>query len=197
MPGRPDRWLRLTRLQRPDTLLDESWRPFVVTRTVTQHLVLLAVLIGSPAAAEPSVPVHVNDLLDLGHRSVRVCVLCCETRRLFISHTEERDDDRLYQWNVDTKTVEHIYRLGDGYMCDNVALSPDGRTVVVGCWPLDSGHCKVLLLDANQKTIARDLGHSGRVFAVRFNRDGSRFVMRSSETINLPDAAYLANGESL
>src|SRR5436305_12946099 len=95
---------------------------------------------------ESTVKLHISDLLDFHRREVRNFVFCSETRQLFVSHSDKKDD-RLYQWNLDTKKLEHVYRLGDGVFCDHVTLSPNERVAVVGCFPHNiTGPCKILIL---------------------------------------------------
>jgi hypothetical protein len=154
-------------------------------------LSLIAVLISvATPPDESSVNVNVSDLLDFQRRDVRNFVFCSETRQLFVSHLDKKDD-RLYQWDVDTKKLVHVYRLGDGFFCDNVTLAPDGRVAVVGCFPdkID-GPCKTLILDTREKTIAHDLGRDDRIFSVRFNRDGTRFLLSTTDFEGSKGVAY-------
>jgi hypothetical protein len=124
---------------------------------------------------------RVDEILDFRRREVRTFVFSPATRRLFVSHTDKKDD-RLYQWAVDAVRLEHIYRLGEGFLCDYVAASPNGRFLIVGCWPLKGFGGKTLILDTQQHAIVHDLDRQGRVFSVQFSAEGTRFFLRTSTT---------------
>jgi hypothetical protein len=129
---------------------------------------------------------------------VRNFVFSPVTRQLFVSHTEPKVDDLLYQWNVDTRALQHTYHLGDGYMCDSVTLSPDGRFAVVGCVPHEFGEkpCKTLIIDIKNKRITHDLGRKERNFHdVQFDRDGKRFLM--TEGIEAKPVVYDTSGKTV
>src|SRR4051812_20740830 len=136
--------------------------------------------------AEPArVDVRVSDLLDFGRSQVRTFALCGATRRLLVSHGTK--DDALYQWDVDRHELEHTYHVGAGFFCDFVALSPDGRFAVVGCYPVRTGEpqvgptpLKTLLLDTVMFATVRDLALDVRIFDVRFGADGGRFLITSN-----------------
>ena len=148
---------------------------------------------GGPAEA---ITVRVSDELDFGRRDVRNFVLSSSSRRLFVSHADKYDDS-LYQWDVDKRKLEHIYHVGAGYFCDVVALSPNGRFAVVGCYPVEvSGPCKTILLDTTVFKVVRDLAIAHRVFEVRFDRDGRQFLVRTTRG-DLPGYAFDTTGRRI
>jgi hypothetical protein len=143
-------------------------------RTLTLLLLMCATVLGAP---REEVTVEVSDELDFGRQDVRNFVLSNSSRRLFVSHLDKKDD-LLYQWDVDKRELEHSYHVGPGYFCDNVALSPDGRFAVVGCYPIEGHKFKTILLDTTTFATVRDLGFDERISEVRFDRDGGRFLIK-------------------
>ena len=119
-------------------------------------------------------------LFDLGRRDVRNFAFCSATRQLFISHLDKKDD-LLYQWDVDSQQLIHTYQLGSRFICDNIAVSPDGRHLLVGCWPLEGSDCKTLLIDTKKRRVIHDFKRTDKIFDSRFSSDGKALWMRTSE----------------
>ena len=65
-------------------------------------------------------------------------------------------------------------------MCDNIAADPEGRFLLVGCWPFQGFDCKTLLIDTKEGKITRDLHVSDRIFTARFNKNGTKIWMKTS-----------------
>jgi len=129
----------------------------------------------SPETSARKSRFSVVDLFDFEHRQVRNFEFCPVTRKLYVSFTDIKNDV-LYEWDLDNGEIAHKYRLGDGYMCDSIAISPDGHYLVVGCWPLDSlQDCKTLIVDTTKKRIATTLPHKKRTARPQFSTDGSIF----------------------
>jgi len=129
------------------------------------------------ATAKADTQFDLVKLFDFERRQVRNFTFCQATRRLYVSFTDN-NDDWLYEWNVDTGKVIHRYELGKGYICDSVAISPDGKHLVVGCWPLSPStlQCKTLIGDNASRQITEHLASRGtRTFCPLFAADGSRF----------------------
>lgn len=141
----------------------------------------------SSATGDGQYAFSIVNVLDFGQRQVRNFVFCSATRQLFVSHLEgppSKYDDLLYQWDIDSGHLLHKYHLGTGFICDNVAASPDGRHLLVGCWPLKGTECRTLLIDTQEKKIMLDLKRSDRIFDARFAQDGLTFWMLTSEERN-------------
>jgi len=162
-------------------------------KTAGAVLILACVLSAGCDNSQPSlsqVPTHQADaagfsivnVFDLGRREVRNFVFTPGTRRLYVSFTD-REDDLLYEWDVDREKLLRKYRLGKGYMCDSLAASPDGRYLIVGCWPLDFPRleCKTVILDTEQKRITTTLDLMDRTFSPKFRDDGKRFWVDDRE----------------
>ena len=102
----------------------------------------------------------------------------------------------LYEWDVDSGKVIHGYKLGKGYMCDSVAASPDGKHLVVGCYPLYDSQIpmpfKTLIGDTTSKQLVEHLASRGRrTFRPMFAADGSRFWLDDRrEAFDLEGAAF-------
>jgi hypothetical protein len=71
-------------------------------------------------------PFTLVNVFNFGRRDVSRYTFSPKTRRLYVSFGDKKDD-LLYEWDVDKGVVTHKYRLGSGYMCDSVAVSPDGK----------------------------------------------------------------------
>ncbi|MCY2930079.1 MAG: WD40 repeat domain-containing protein [Planctomycetota bacterium] len=139
----------------------------------------------SSAAPKPQTSAFgLTEVLDFSQTSVSRLGFSPATRNLFVSFG---DDDKLYQWDLNTNTLAHTYRLGEGYRCDSVALSPDGRYLGVGCWPLDAGtrRCKTLILDTQAKRIHKDLGIDSRTYRPQFLPDGKTFAVDDGRLFDL------------
>jgi hypothetical protein len=159
---------------------------------------LIAVLLLAHCCSFAEDKFRVEDVLDLKRSHVRNFAFSASTRRLFVSHADDlhgKHDDRLYQWNIEAGKVEHVYRLGAEFMCDNIALSPSGLFLVVGCWPLKGFDCKVFLIDAHRRQVL-DLHHKGRISAVYFDQRGNRFAVSTSDTELSADSELLVYNTS-
>jgi hypothetical protein len=149
------------------------------------------------ARSQQRVTARVSDVLDFGRKEVRNFVLSDESRRLFVSHLD-KDDALLDQWNVDTRQLVHTYRLGAGFICDSVAVSPNGRFAVVACFPLQSGVGRTILLDTVTFATIGDLALYERVREVHFDRDGGRFrVVTNLMGSGSPGVAYDTAGNRI
>lgn len=145
-----------------------------------------------------------TQLLDFERRGVRNFTFCPKTRRLYVSF-RDKDDDLLYEWDVDKRTVIYKYQLGDGYMCDSVAVSPDGSSVAVGCWPLDIGQteCKTVIIQTSGDRKMLLLRRTDRTFSPTFSADGTLLWTDHRQAFDMsgkvvPNAVYketrVANG---
>lgn len=129
-----------------------------------------------PAAQARRAQFSIVNVFDFGRRGVRNFLFVPVTRRLYVSFMDT-EDDLLYEWDVDSGKVTHEYKLGKGYMCDSVAAPPDGKHLVVGCWPLDvlARECKTLIINTAQKRIVKTLDLEDRTSRPKFSADGTRF----------------------
>ena len=118
-------------------------------------------------------------LFDLGRRDVRNFAFSPVTRQLFVSHLDKKDN-LFYQWDIDSGKLVHTYCLGGNFMCDNITVSPDGRYLLVGCWPFDGSNCKTLLIDTNEKLLVHRFEFTDRIFESRFSADNRLVWMRTS-----------------
>jgi len=143
-------------------------------RTLSVLLLLCAAVFGADIA---EVNAHVSDELDFGRKGVRNFVFSNASRRLFVSHYEEKPNDLLYQWDLDKKEIEHTYHLGEGYFCFSVAIFPNGRLAIVECMDSKNHNTKTLLIDTTTFATVRELGVEGRSPGVRFDRQGERFLL--------------------
>jgi hypothetical protein len=132
----------------------------------------------------------VMDVFDLGRRDVRNFTFSPKPRRLYVSFMD-RKDDLLYEWDVDKGKITHKYQLGAGYMCDSIAVSPDGTHLVVGCWPLNSLECKTLIISTTRERDVRALELTERTFRPKFSADGSLFWT------DLRDRAFALSGKAV
>lgn len=117
-------------------------------------------------------------LFDLGRRDVRNFAFCPVTRQLYVSHLDRRDD-LLYQWDLDSGQLVHLYRLGGEYFCDEIVVSPDGRYLLVGCYPFHGGGGKILLINLTEKRVVHDFGRNERIIEARFSADSQAVWMRA------------------
>ena len=101
---------------------------------------------------------RVINILDFGRRDVRTFTFHSASRLLFVSHGCE--DDALYQWDVDAKRLVHTYHLGRDWFCDEVAASPHGRYLVVGCFSRRIGtinDSKTVIIDLEARRMRAEL----------------------------------------
>ena len=161
-------------------------------KTTIPFLLLIAVVLtGCDRSADSGADQHTDspdtepaqahftivDVFDLGRRGVRNFTFCPATRRLYVSFMDSKDD-LLYEFDVDTGEVTHTYQLGNGYMCDSVAVSPDGDHLVVGCWPFSGSESKTLIVQTTPERTMLALELTDRTFWPKFSADGSFFWTR-------------------
>lgn len=123
--------------------------------------------------------ISMEDVLDFHRTPVRHLAFSPATRLLFVSHADDATanfDDRLDQWNVDTERMEYVYQLGEGFMCQRIFPSPEGRFLVVCCYPRQGKEHKLVLIDSQTRQV-RDLHEKQDIDRVTFTPDGSRFAV--------------------
>jgi len=137
-----------------------------------------------------------SNLIDLGHRDVRGFAFEPGTRQLFVSFDDrsnadvDAEGDRLYQWDVDAKTLIHTYSIEPGWLVDDIFTSEGASRVVLRLYrprnALGSPSTKYALMDpVKHAVVATDLGlHDDRNADVIFGRDGKRFLLSSAGTFD-------------
>lgn len=127
---------------------------------------------------------RVVNVLDFGRREVRTFCFCPANRHLFVSHTDKKDD-LLYEWSLDDGKIVNTYRLGDGFMCDNVSASVDGRFLLVGCYPfplvepagVKRSDFKTILIDVKAGKSIREFPITGRIRSACFDKTSTRILV--------------------
>ena len=140
--------------------------------------------IGS-GAEKPEAPsrITMQEILDLKCSDVGVWAFSSATRELFCDA-----DKNLYQWNIAEKKLLHTYVCPSRtFRWDEVAVSPDGKLLVVTTYPQESvDPAKVAFIDTLTHKARFMAEHRPLVSSVKFDKSG-KFIWLSS-TWPGPDA---------
>jgi hypothetical protein len=119
------------------------------------------------------------NVVDFGRRSARHLEFCPRTRQIFVAFGD-REDDAIFQWDIDTGRLVRTLHMGKGFIPYDYALSPDGHYLIaerldvkpeIGRVPAHESR----IIDAQNGRIVRDLGDVGCWVTCRFDQDGKSF----------------------
>ena len=89
------------------------------------------------------------------------CIPGTETQ-ILVYHVNQKPDV-VYQWDVKRKKLLKTYDLGDGFNCEGIDVSPDGRFTVISCdrsYNFDTGRdfaTEALLVDNRNEKVVRNI----------------------------------------
>jgi len=108
------------------------------------------------------------------------------TNQLFVYHLFQKPN-LAYHWSIKDKKVLKTYDLEQGYICDEINISSDGRFTLIACHSNKDFTTKVLLIDNQHKTLVRSIpipGDTTVISAMEFSTNGQSFRL----TINFQKA---------
>ena len=142
--------------------------------SVVVGLVLLLVC----GAAVPSKDtVTVEKLLKFPKPLPRHLACFPNTNQLFVYHLFQKPN-LVYHWSIKDKKVLKTYNIGQGYNCEGIKISDDGRFTLVASDSVKNFTTKVLLIDNQRKTVVRSIPIPGDISVVsgmEFSTNGQSF----------------------
>src|SRR5262245_36470946 len=96
-------------------------------------LVGLSVWITSVAAEEI---VKIEKLLDFPMSHPRQLTFFSNTNEFFVYHLFQKPN-LVYHWSLGQKAILKTYDIGEGYICDQITVSTNGRFALIGCHGTD------------------------------------------------------------
>src|SRR5204863_9696292 len=94
----------------------------------------------------------------------------------------------VYQWDIKHKNILKTYKLGDGFICDKIKVSNDGRFTVIACSRSSDSSAKALLVDNQLQQVVQSLPvKEYGIYVVRFSSNSHSFCLTTAsqtETYN-------------
>jgi hypothetical protein len=118
-------------------------------------------------------------LFDLKKDGAWVFKFCPGSRELFVSFGEE-GNRIVHRWNVDTGREMNSYKLPKLYRCDEAAISPNGRILVLAAYNMSTDVLHktdmMRLVDVETAKIVKEISYFSGPRHVKFNTDGNHFL---------------------
>lgn len=165
---------------------DEAQAPSVVSRIrifkflVLQFLLFAWVATLAQPAPDSNAPLFKQvKLFDLKKDGAWVFKFCPGSRELFVSFDEE-GNRIVHRWNVDTGREMNSYKLPKSYRCDEAAISPNGRILVLSAYNMNSDVLKktdlMRLVDLKTGKIVKDIPFFSCPKHFEFTSDSRNFL---------------------
>jgi hypothetical protein len=155
----------------------------IVVAVLTGTLFGLLIFSTAFAAEEPvKDTVSVEKLIDFPKPLPRHVTAFSNTNQLFVYHLFQ-NPNLVYHWSIGEKKVLKTYDIGEGYICDGIKISSDGRFTLIACHSNKDFTTKVLLIDNERKTLVRSIPFPGDVSvvsAMQFSTNGESFSVTIS-----------------
>jgi hypothetical protein len=156
--------------------VSQAVRFLLVRLAVVGSCVLLGLL--AFAADEPSKDsVTVEKLFNFPKPLPRHLTCFANTNQLFVYHLFQKPN-LVYHWSIKDKKVLKTYDIGQGYICEGIKISQDGKFTLIACDTEKDFTTKVLLIDNHRKTLVRSIPIPGEiqvVSAMDFSTNGQSF----------------------
>lgn len=147
----------------------------------------------------PTERITVEKVLDFRNPLPRNLTCIPNTNQLLVYHTSQKPNV-VYQWDISRKLVLETYPLGDGFRCNKIFCSPDGRRTIVSCTrssSFDVGHVfddKALLIDNTSRKVIRSIPVEGAIYDLK---SSTNFQLFQATTTLKKSYGFDALGESI
>lgn len=141
-------------------------------------------------------------VLDFGRRDARNLEFSARTRQIFVAFGDQKDDG-IFQWDVDTGRLVHIFHMGKGFIPYDYAISPDGQLLIAERVNVEPaiGHTvahETQIIDIRSGRVLHNLGDIGCWASwqdeLRFGQDGKSVWLGTRTLENWRGVAFALDG---